>query len=171
MLDESSQKCFIFELQLQGGTAMKVLNSREVKKLKEDLVIQFGAFLTGDYAFFKNDKERIFIINKDIGKIDYHKANRIGLYFAENMNNYVRLSKEGAQLLVREAENVQNTVELSEDEVKAYFKGEDITKDVSGDNRQIILTYGAEVLGSARLKDGTILNHLPKISRTNSIII
>ncbi len=150
---------------------MRVLNSREVKKLREDIVSQFGTFLTEDYAFFKNDKERIFVINKNIDKIDYHKANRIGLYFAENMNNYVRLSKEGAQLLVREAGNVQNTVELTDEEVRAYFKGEDITKEVSGDNRQIILCFGNEVLGSARYKEGVILNHLPKISRTNSIII
>jgi len=150
-----------------------ILNTREIKKIKEVIKNDFGYSLKSDYAYLRNDKNRIFLVNKDLGRLDIDKLkiDKIGLYFAENMNNYVRLSKEGAQLLVRETENVQNTVELSEDEVKAYFKGEDITKDVDGDNRQIILAYGAEVLGSARLKDGTILNHLPKISRTNSIII
>ena len=81
------------------------LNSREIKKLKGILIKSFGYALQKDYAYLINEKERVFIVNKDLFRINLNNLiiDRIGLYFAEYKNIQIRLSKEGAQLLVKEA--------------------------------------------------------------------
>ena len=68
-----------------------------------------------------NEKNRLFVVNKDLAKIDLQKLriDRIGLYFAEYKNNQIRLSKEGAQLLFLETDDpVENIVDLSFEDVK-----------------------------------------------------
>ncbi|PIZ51553.1 hypothetical protein COY27_03195 [Candidatus Woesearchaeota archaeon CG_4_10_14_0_2_um_filter_33_13] len=152
------------------------LNSREVKKLKEILVNSFGYGLKKDYAYLINENERVFIVNKDISRINLQNllVDRMGLYFAEYKNTQVRLSKEGAQLLVREAkennQKVENLVELSKEELKAYFTGQDLEKGIGGENRLVIICYKDEVIGCAKYKDGKILNFLPKIHRGEVIL-
>lgn len=153
-----------------------ILNTKEIKKIKERLEKQFGYSLTEDYAYLKNEKNKIFLITKDISKINLRnlKIDKLGLYFAEEKNQQVRLSKEGAQLLVKEAKEnkkeVKNTVELTAEEVKEYFKGRDLDKDLGAENKPIILQYKDNVLGCARYKEGKILNFLPKIHRGEVIL-
>ncbi len=155
---------------------LQILNSKEIKAIKESLTAEFGYALQEDYAYLKNEKDKVFIINKDISKIelDNLKIDRCGLYLAEVKNNQVRLSKEGAQLLVKEAETdkikIKNIVELNENEIKDYFKGMDLKKELGEASRQIILRYQKETLGCARYKEGIILNFLPKIHRGEVII-
>ena len=122
--------------------SLKILNTREIKKIRQILEQDWGYSLKEDYVYLMNEKNRIFIINKSLSEInlDNLRIDRFGLYFAEYKNNSIRLSKEGAQLLVREAEKNKkepnNIVELDEKEVKTYFKGEDLKKDL-GKNPQI----------------------------------
>ena len=101
-------------------------------------------------------------------------VDRIGLYFAEYKNSLVRLSKEGVQLLVREArENkikLNCLLELNELEIKSYFKGIDLRKDLGEEAKTFILIYRDNVLGYAKYKEGKILNYLPKIHRGEVII-
>ena len=155
----------------------KILNSREVKRIREQLISMFGYFPKGDYAFLLNEKNRIFVVNKDIVKIDPKKVriDRAGLYFAEIMTNEIRLSKSGAQLLAHEAQKekikLKEVVDLNEEELRSYFRGEDLDKDLEGENRFILLKYEKEIFGSAKYKEGTIINFLPKVHRSTSIII
>lgn len=156
---------------------LAILNTREVKKIREALVQQFGFFFTDDYAYLKNDKERVFIINKDISKLELKNLiiDKTGLYFGEIMQNgEFRLSKEGAQLLVQKAkeakEKLHNTIELSATEIKEYFQGFDLTKALGSENKLVLLFYDQKVLGCARYKEGKILNFLPKIHRGEVII-
>lgn len=154
---------------------LTILNTRDVKKIREQVVQQFGFFVEEDYAFLQNENQRIFIVNKDISKIDLKKliVDRMGLYFAEIKPNQVRLSKEGAQFLVQRAreagEIVSNVIDLNEEEVRDYFAGHDLPREL-GESRLIILTYKNEVLGCAKYKEGKILNYLPKIHRGEVIV-
>tara|TARA_Y100000310_G_C20641550_1_gene794226 strand:+ start:1524 stop:1991 length:468 start_codon:yes stop_codon:yes gene_type:complete len=152
---------------------LTILNTREIKKIKKIVIGDFGFFLKRDYAFMLNEKNRLFVVNKDLAKINLEKLriDKIGLYFAEYKNNQVRLSKEGAQLLFREADGtVKNVVDLDFEDVKIYFKGLDLKKDLGEKNRSIILKYKNEVLGFAKYKEGKILNFLPKIHRGEVIL-
>src|SRR3989338_3583356 len=97
-----------------------VLNTREIKIIREKLIEQFGYFLEEEYAYLQTEKKRIFVVNKDLGKINLKNLiiDRVGLYFAELMeNSSVRLSKEGSQLLWKEAQKnkkkLKNIIELN----------------------------------------------------------
>ena len=101
------------------------INTREIKRIKEILINEFGYFLTGDFAYLMNEKNRLFVVNKDLARIDLKKLriDRIGLYFAEVKNSQVRLSKEGTQLLAQEAKKDKKQLnnEIKKEE-KSLFK-------------------------------------------------
>ena len=153
-----------------------ILNTREVKKIKENLLKGFGYSLQKDYAYLINEKNRVFIINKDLARIDLKKLriDRIGLYFAEFKDNHLRLSKEGAQLLFTEAKSnkvqLKNIVKLTEKETKDYFKGLDLAKDLGEENKFVLLEHAGKVFGCAKYKEKNIINFLPKIHRGEVII-
>lgn len=148
---------------------LTILNHKDLKPLREQLLHDFGYFPEEEYAYLRSEKERIFIISKDIARIDLKKLiiDKLGLYFAEVHHSQVRLSKEGAQLLSLEAKEkkkkLQNVVELTRDETETYFQGTDLEKDLGPDSKLVLLQYGQEILGCARYKEKKILNFMPKI--------
>ncbi len=153
-----------------------ILNSKEIKLIKEQLLEHFGVFFQEEYAFLENEKNKLFMINRDLSKIDLAKLriDKLGLYVAERKEGVLRLSREGAQRLVLEARKkklpVKNIVNLEETEVKDYFLGQDLEKDLGGENKFVLLAYKKDILGCARYKEGKILNFLPKIYRGEVII-
>ena len=150
----------------------KFLNSKEIKNIREQCIKQFGTFLKKDYVFILSEKDRLFVINSDVAKIDLTKLriDRFGLYFGEVKENQLRLSKEGAQLLAQESGELQHTVELTKEDVKAYFQGSDLIKDLGSESILVILKYLDNILGCARYKEGRILNFLPKMNRGEVIL-
>lgn len=155
---------------------LKILNTREVKEIKKLLIKQFGYALEENYAYLQNEKDRLFVVNRELAQLDLEKLriDRLGLYFAEIKPAQVRLSKEGAQLLVHEARKLNaklaNVVSLTKTETKAYFAGVDLKKDLGEENRLVILTYENDVLSCASYKEGKIINFLPKIHRGEVIL-
>ena len=105
---------------------LKILNSKEIKEILKLMEGQWGAKLKPNYAFLQNNKNRVFIINKDINKIDLSKLriNTIGIYFCEVDKVGIRLSIEGSQIVGPKA--TKNIVEISELQVKQWLKGEDL---------------------------------------------
>jgi NOL1/NOP2/fmu family ribosome biogenesis protein len=147
---------------------LNILNTREIKKIREIVVRDYGTFFTKEYAFLRSDKGRIYLISKDLVKIDLRKlrVDKLGLYLAEEKKNQIRLSKEGAQLLFKESgSKIKNQIELNESEMGLYFKGLDLHKDLGKESKFLLLKYKKNVLGCAKYKDKKILNYLPKIHR------
>jgi len=155
---------------------LTILNSKEIKALKQQLENQFGYSFKEDYAYLRNEKDRIFIISKDLAKIDWKKliVDKVGLYLGEDLAPEFRLSKEGAQLLYLEAKKnkvtLKKVVDLTKEEVKTYFTGIDLPKECGKENRLVILRYREDILGCAKYKEGRILNFLPKIHRGEVIL-
>ncbi len=155
---------------------LKILNTRDIKRLKETLRKEFGYALQEGYVYLQNDKNRVFLVNKDMARINLNnlRIDRFGLYFAEYKNNQARLSKEGAQLLVKEArqnhEDLNNLVDLDQKETKDYFQGHDLEKDLGDEPKLIILQHKDNILGCAKYKEGKILNFLSKIHRGEVIL-
>ena len=50
---------------------LKILNNKEIKEIYRLVEKQWGAKIKLDYGFLKNNKNRIFVVNKDISKIDF----------------------------------------------------------------------------------------------------
>ena len=52
---------------------MKILNTRDIKKIYQALEEQFGNKKKLDFAFMENNKDKIFLISKDYANIDESK--------------------------------------------------------------------------------------------------
>ncbi len=132
--------------------------------------MEFGYALEEDYAFLLNEKGRLFIVNKDISRVDLRKlrVDKYGLYFGE-WNEELRLSMEGAWIVGEKAK--KNVVDLDEQEVRQYFLGEDLDKDLGEEKRWVLLRFKGEVVSCAKYKEKRILNYLPKIHRSKELMV
>ena len=147
---------------------LKILNSREIKEILKLIEKQWGAKLKPDYAFLQNPKNRVFIINKDISKIDFSKlrTNSIGMYFCEIDKLGIRLSIEGSQIIGKKAE--KNIVEINEEQAKQWFKGEDL--EIKGNySGFVIIKHNNDFLGNGNYKNGKILTYVSKSRRVSAL--
>ena len=144
--------------------SLKILTSKEVKAIRQLIEKNWGFSEKLEYAFLQSGKDRVYIVSRDIAKLDFEKLhlNSAGLYIAEVKDEQIRLSIEGAQLIGPKA--TKNVVELSEDEVKQWIKGSDIKKEGDWEGF-VIVKYGNDYLGSGKYKEGMILNFVPKVRR------
>ena len=147
---------------------LKILNNKEIKEIYRLVEKQWGAKIKLDYGFLKNNKNRIFVVNKDISKIDFSKLrlNSVGMYFCEIDSRGIRLSIEGSQIIGPKA--AKNIVELDEEETRKWLKGEDLEKkgDYSG---FVILKHNKDFLGNGKYANGRILNYVGKRRRVNLV--
>ena len=149
---------------------LKILNSRETKEIYRLIEGQWGAKLKLDYAFLKNSKSRIFIVNKDISKIDFSKLriNSAGMYFCEVDELGIRLSIEGSQVVGEKA--TKNIAEITEDQAKQWLKGEDL--EIKGSYSGFVIlkcnnNNNNDFLGTGRYRNGKILNYVNKGRRVS----
>ena len=147
---------------------LKILNSREIKEIYELIENQWGAKIKIDAGFLKNSKNRIFIINKDISKIDTSKLriNSAGMYFCEIDSRGIRLSIEGSQIIGHKA--AKNVVELNEEEKIRWLKGEDLEKECSDCSGFVIIKHMNDFLGTGKYAHGKILNYVSKTRRISA---
>ncbi len=145
---------------------LRVLERKDKKKFLELLKKQFGFEDKLDYTFLTNNKNKIFIVNKELANIDLEKIrlNSAGLYIAEFRNNEVRLSIEGSQLIGPKSN--KNIIELDKKQAREWLKGKDIEQ-VTEAKGFTILKHNKDYLGSGRVKENTILNFVPKTRRLN----
>ena len=145
---------------------LKILNSKEVKHILGSIEKQWGAKLSLNCGFLRKD-DKIFIVSRDISKIDMSKLriNSLGLYFCEVYDG-IRLSIEGSQIVGKEA--TKNIIKINEEQAKEWLKGEDF--ELKGDySGFVILKCNDDFLGSGKYKDGKVLNFVPKERRINAI--
>jgi NOL1/NOP2/fmu family ribosome biogenesis protein len=146
---------------------LKFLKSKEIKQILALLKEQWGYEGKLDYIFMMDDEGDIFLINKDISKIQFEnlRINSVGLYFAEYRNDELRLSIEGSQIIGRGAK--KNVLEISDEQIKHYVKGEDMPAE--GNYRGfVILTNRNDFFGCSKIKNGELLNFYPKSRRINA---
>ena len=147
---------------------LKILNNKEIKEVLKLIESQWGAKLKLDYAFLKNLKNRIFVVNKDISKIDFSqlRVNSIGMYFCEIDKLGIRLSIEGSQIVGPKA--TKNIVEINEEQTKQWFNGQDL--EIKGNySGFLIIKHNNDFLGTGKYKSGRILNYVGKSRRVNLV--
>ena len=147
---------------------LKILNKKEIKEILGMIEKQWDAKLSLDYAFLKNDKGKIFIVNKDISKIDSSKLriNSIGMYFSEIRNNELRLSMEGSQIAGPKAK--KKILELDEEQLKEWMLGIDL--EMQGDFEGFFLIkHKEDFIGCGKWRSNKVLNYINKARRINVI--
>ena len=136
------------------------LNNKEIKEIHNKLENQFGIKnLKLDYLFYKNKDEKIFLITKDMLKIDLtiFNVNSFGLYFGKVENNYIRLSISGTQLIGNKAS--KNVLET--DKKEEWLNGQDLACNLDSKG-WVIVKSGNDFLGSGYCKNGIVMNFIPK---------
>ena len=150
---------------------LKILNTREIKDILKKIKDLYGFTPKIDDAFLMDAKQKIYLISKKINMIDFEQLhiNSMGLYFADiNKYDELRLSIEGSQIVGPHAE--KNILELNEEQVRAYFRSEEIPMDEK-DTPFVLLKYNADFFGASKIKEGKLLNYLPKAHRTKELIL
>ncbi len=147
--------------------SLRQLKKKEKRKFFDILKKQFGFEDKLDYVFLINNKNKVFIINKDIAQLDLNKIkiNSLGLYIAELREEGVRLSIEGSQIIGPKSK--RNIININKENLKKWLSGEDIPKDKSIKNLTgfVIVKSGNDYLGCGKIKEDKILNFFPKIRR------
>ncbi len=145
---------------------LNILNKKEIKKILELIEEQFGCVFESDYVFLMNNENKIFVANKELFDVDFEKlrVNSLGLYFGEANNGELRLTIEGSQIIGPHA--TKGVVELDDSEAREWLKGSDLEKQTD-EKGFVIITNGKDFLGSGKVKDGRILNYVPKTRRLN----
>ncbi|MBS3158676.1 hypothetical protein J4206_05300 [Candidatus Woesearchaeota archaeon] len=148
---------------------LKILNNKEIKEIYELIDRQWGARIKLDYGFLRNNKSRVFVISKDIARIDTSKLrlNSAGMYFCETGAKGIRLSIEGSQIIGPKA--AKNVAELNEEEAKKWLKGEDLEKECKDCSGFVILKNKNDFLGAGKYSNGKILNYVGKTRRINAL--
>ncbi len=145
--------------------SLKILSSKDKKLLLALIKKQWGADFKPDFVFFKNEKQKIYAVHRDIAKIDLSGAriNTVGMYFGEQKKGELRLSIEGSQLIGPIAK--KNIIKLDNKEVLDWLRGEDLQKD--GDwSGFIIIKHTDDFMGTGKYtQDKRILNFVPKARR------
>ena len=144
---------------------LKILNNKEIKEIYKFVEKQWGAKLKLEYGFLRNSKNRIFIVSKDISRIDTSKIriNSAGMYFCEMNKLGIRLSIEGSQIVGKSS--TKNIVELNDEETIKWFKGGDLEKECKDCKGFVILKNKTDFLGDGKYSNGKILNYVSKTRR------
>lgn len=142
---------------------LKILNTRQIKRILGMLELHWGFSEKLDYAFLETEKGKIYIANREIFDLDISelKVNSVGIYFADTRSG-IRLSIEGSQIVGPKAK--KNVVELDEKEARQWMEGNDLDRDAG--ESFVILKHGNDFIGSGKAtKEGRILNFVPKNRR------
>lgn len=145
-------------------TNLRALSTRDLKPLLAIARKQWGAEIDFPWAWYQSTKNDLFVVSKDITKIDARKLriNSVGLYLGEIKHSELRLSIEGSQLIGPHA--TKNVVELDAKELREWLRGEDLVKEVAAEGF-VIMKSGTDFVGTGKVKEGKILNFVPKARR------
>ena len=143
---------------------LKILNNKEIKKILKLLDNQFGFKEKLNYVFLVNKKNKIYLVNKDIERIDLDnlRIDALGLYFGEVNHGSLRLSIEGSQMIGKRAR--KNIVELDKEDAELWSMGNDIDKEFNVYGF-VILKHKKNFIGCGKYKEGKIFNYVPKERR------
>jgi NOL1/NOP2/fmu family ribosome biogenesis protein len=146
---------------------LTILNTKQKKEIFQLLDSQWGIKQKLDYIFLRNSEGRLFIINKDLEKIDESKLriNSMGLYFGELRNNELRLTIEGSQIIGSSAK--KNIYTLNNSQFKDWLAG----KDIEAEHDHVcflLMKHKKDFIGTGKYKEGKILNFIPKARRLSS---
>jgi NOL1/NOP2/fmu family ribosome biogenesis protein len=145
--------------------SLRILNSREKKEINQRVFEQWGCEFDKSLVFMLSNKEKLYLADTDIEKIDFKKIriDHIGTYVATVDEKDVRLSIEGAQILGPSAK--KNIIELSVEEMREWFRGLDILMEGLEQKGFMILKCGDDFIGSGKVTAKGMMNFVPKARR------
>ena len=140
---------------------LKVLKSKEVKGILKFLKETFGVEFSKDYVFFKSNKDKIYILNRDVVDVDLGslRVDTLGFYFCNEEKDGFRLSFDGSMMV----DAKKNVLKLNDQDRVEWMAGEDIP--VETENGYYIIKNNEDFYGCGKVKEGKLLNYVPKSRR------
>lgn len=145
---------------------MKPLTSTDKKKIVEQLNKQFGINEISQLIIqFGKEKLRLYTGNLSKEELYYLdnevRVENIGLYFAKQENEGIRLTLDGVQLLRNQI--IKNILELNDKQANEWLRGNDI--DIQIDKGWKVLKHKNEFIGCGKSTGEKISNFVPKERR------
>lgn len=141
---------------------MKILNKKEIREIQGLIKEQFDVDFEFKDVLIKDNDDKIFLLSSDFRNFEARgmRINSMGMYFCKIQNGRIRLSIEGSQLVKGE----KNVIDIEDSEVKKWLMGEELKteKDLKG---FVIIKNKDDYLGCGEVKEGRILNYVPKDRR------
>lgn len=146
---------------------LEILNSRAKKPIFEQIKKQWGVSFKTDIVFLRSSKEKIYLINRDIERVDTSrlKVDSTGMYFCALTGTDIRLTIEGSEMIGKHA--TKNVLEIDAAQMRLWLKGQDLelgelSSDLSG---FVIIKCKTDFLGTGKIRGNEVLNFTPKNRR------
>jgi|TARA_Y100000310_G_scaffold111916_1_gene110325 NOL1/NOP2/fmu family ribosome biogenesis protein len=145
---------------------MKILKSTQKKKIINQLNEQYGiSKLPYLLLQFGKDKIRLYSGNLSVEELNILDVNlrieNIGLYFAKQQVDGIRLTLDGVQLLKEQIN--KNILKINNKQASDWLKGNDLS--IKSDSAFKILQHNNEFLGCGKSTGERITNSIPKERR------
>jgi len=146
-----------------------VMSKRDQKPINAYLQKQFGVSLDRQFVYVLSNKSNLYMATPMLNALplEHMRITTIGLYLGEWSHGELRLSIEGSQLFGPHA--TQNVFDLTNDELSLWMRGERLAKDAECVG-YVIVRHNVDYLGCGRLKNGALLNFIPKTRRLQETI-
>lgn len=148
----------------------KIMNPEEKGKVFDYLKDKYGIERL-DGIILRKGEEKLFLFNgsmneKEIKLIESNIiVERVGIYFAKIINDEIKLSLEGTNLLKNQIKD--NIYEISDKETTEWMMGNDL--DIKTGKREFLIIKNKEdFLGSGKASENKIGNFIPKTRRLKS---
>ena len=149
---------------------LKFFNENEREKILKQLKEQFG-IEDIPFRLARLGKERIIAFSGNISDRDVLNIDRvahiegIGLYFAKEQVDGIRLSIEGSQLLKEQI--TKNIFELDEKQAEQWMLGQELN--IKTDKKGFfVMKFNDDFLGTGKVSENRITNFVPKSRRLKS---
>ena len=149
---------------------LKFFNQSEKDRILKQLEHQFG-IKELPFELARLGKERIIVFSGNISGREILNIDEvahiegIGLYFAKEQTDGIRLSIEGSQLLSNQI--TKNIFELDEKQAEQWMLGQEIS--IKTDKKGFfIMKFKDDFLGTGKASENRITNFVPKQRRLKS---
>ena len=145
---------------------MKIIRSTEKKKILKQLNEQYGITeLPFLLIKFGKEKIRLYSGNLSVEELNVLDANlrieNIGLYFAKEQKDGIRLTLDGIQILKNQI--TKNILEINNKQAQEWLSGNDLL--IQEENAFKIIKNNNEFLGCGKSTGERITNFVPKERR------
>ncbi|MFT4312114.1 MAG: hypothetical protein ACMXYF_02695 [Candidatus Woesearchaeota archaeon] len=156
---------------------MMRLNAKQTKNMYAILYEQYAYEQRLSGSLYINKEQKIFLFVDQPIDFESLRVNSFGLYIGEYNDDHtqMRLSIEGSQLIGPHAQT--NCLVLDDEYFTKWICGQDIQIDESLEQQVhqmqgyiIICNKKNDFCGCARLKNGMLLNFVPKIRRLKTVV-
>ncbi len=146
---------------------LKILNQQEKHEIEKKLNEQFGIEKIHG-IILRRGEERLFLFSGDFSESEIKMlektviVERTGIYFAKIIEDKIKLSIEGTQILGAQVK--KNIFELNEEQMNDWMMGQDL-QIKTGKRGFLIIKHKDDFLGCGKASEEKIGNFIPKSRR------